>query len=323
MDILTGATAKTACILLDYGDMKTNRLKTAFLLLLASFVLLVPGQSLAATEISLLQGPNTSQPEIAEQGFLLWQRLNEARAYPRATMTRLGISEATAKAALGEDAWILDTGLPPLAWNTRIQSAANDHGRDMLNKVYYSKVSPDGRNLEERLTAADYTPLIEEETLVALVFSNPVALDAALDVMFDNMLRDELNGTPGVVRNIFSPDFSEIGLALNAESVALLDGQPYVYLLVVDFSQPIEERGFVVGRIDPGTSLVLRSRETGFWYDVPVLPGNLFQFRLSGLGEDLFYWDTLTEDYVHTASTAGLPAWRNQAIDLRLPALAP
>ncbi|NTV13876.1 MAG: hypothetical protein HGA96_08120 [Desulfobulbaceae bacterium] len=304
--------------------MKTStRLITAHWLFLAVLALLVPNLAQAAPELSLSQDILAPRVDLGEQGYLLWQRLNEARANPRAVMIRLNIPEATVQAALGQDAWLLDAGLPPLAWNDQIKNVAGAHGRDMLDNVYYSQISKDGRTPAARLTASGYQPLFAEETLVALVFSNPVPLNAAVEVMVDNMLRDELSGTPGVVRNIFSPDFSEVGLALFSESVALLDGQPYVNLLVADFSQPVEERHFVVGQIDPETSLLLRSRAYGWWEEVVVLPGNLFQFELSGLGEDLFYWNTLAVDYVHTASTVDLLAGCNQGLDLRLLGLAP
>lgn len=296
--------------------MKTSiRLQTIFLFLVAALAVLVPVQAIAV----MAPSPTMTSPraDLSLQGYLLWQRLNEARANPRATMTRLGIPEATVRAALGQDGWLLDQGLPPLAWNEQIRSAAEGHGRDMLSRVYYSYVSPEGRTLAHRLSMAGYAPLVEQETLGALVFSNPMALEAAVTILCDNMLRDELSGTPGVARNIFSPEFSEMGVALMAESVPLLAGQPYVYLLVADFSRPTEERRFAVGRIAPGTSLVLRSRATWQWEEVAILPGNSFQFRLSGLGEELFYWNNAAPDYVYTASTLGLANGRSHFLDLR------
>lgn len=302
--------------------MKTSlRLQTIFLFLVAALAVLVPVQAIAV----MAPSPAMASPraDLSLQGYLLWQRLNEARANPRATIARLGIPEATVRAALGADAWLLDQGLPPLVWNEQIRGAADGHGRDMLSRVYYSYVSPEGRTLAHRLSMAGYSPLVEKETLGALVFSNPMALDAAVTILCDNMLRDELSGTPGVARNIFSPEFSEVGLALLAESVPLLAGQPYVYLLVADFSRPTEERRFAVGRIEPGTSLMLRRIATRQWEEVAILPGNYFQFRLSGSGEELFYWNNAAPAYVYTASTLGLDAGRNQVVDLRQRAAAP
>lgn len=285
------------------------------LILLAVLVTLVPCGTFAAM--------TAPRADMSEQGYLLWQRINEARANPRAVMTRLNIPEATVRATLGEDVWLLDQGLPPLAWNEQIRSAADGHGRDILDNLFYSHVSSDGRTLAARLAAVGYEPLLEDETLTALVFSNPISLDSAVTALCDNMFRDELSGTPGVSRNIFSPHFSEMGLSLLAESVPLLAGRPYVYLLVVDFSQPVLTRRFVVGKIDPGTSMVLRSRATGLWEEVAVLAGGSFQFTLSGLGEELFYWETSAPNYVRTASTLGLFTGQNQVLDLRQRTMAP
>lgn len=254
---------------------------------------------------------------LQDQGYLLWQQINEARANPRAVMNRLNIPEDTVKNVLGADAWLLDQGLPPLAWSDQIGAAAQNHGRDMLDHLYYSHLSQDGRTPQQRLLAVGYEPLLEEETLAALIFNNPIALDMALQVMCDNIFRDELSGTPGVARNIFSPNFSEVGLALFAESIALLADQPNVYLLVVDFSQPVAERHFVIGHIDPGTSLLLYRPTTGEAEEVTVLPGDLFQLRLSGRGEELFYWETSTANYVYRATTRGLALGQNHTLNLR------
>jgi len=45
-------------------------------------------------------------------------------------------------------------GCPPLAWDALAVRAAQAHTDDMVRRGYFSHVSPDGRNVGERLRAA-------------------------------------------------------------------------------------------------------------------------------------------------------------------------
>ncbi len=292
--------------------MKILRLPSLILLLL--FVALTPLRSVAAGPVA--QAAPQAKGDLTTQAYLLWQSINEARSNPRQAMARLGISEQTAMATLGSDAWLLDQGLPPLAWNGQLQTAALDHGRDMLTKLYYSHVTPDGLTPMDRIAATGYEAAGADETLAALVFDKFLDTDTALTALFDNMLRDELTGVAGVGRNIFSTSLTEIGIAFMAESVALLAGQPYVYLIVADFGAPLEERFFVVGQIEAGSRLVMRNLSTGLWSEATILPADTFQFQLLGGEEVLFHWNSLTLDF-SVPSTHGFDWGRNYAIDLR------
>ncbi|MFZ5774001.1 MAG: CAP domain-containing protein [Thermodesulfobacteriota bacterium] len=256
--------------------------------------------------------------DLSTQAYLLWQGINQARHTPRAALSWLGIDETTARAALGQDAWILDQGLPPLAWNDQLASAAGAHGRDMLDNLYYSHTSPTGLTPALRIAAAGYQALLEEEALAALVFTNPFPMDEAVVALLDNLLRDELTATPGAIRKIFSPNYSEAGLALLAESVALLDGQPYVYMLVADFAQPVAPRHFMVGMAEPGSRITVRNLYTGVWDVLPLLPGDAFQYPLSGRGEELTLRDA-NGGPIANATTAGQGNSQNLYVDLVRP----
>jgi len=285
-------------------------------LILLLLVALAPLQTAVAADMTPTAAPS-AKADMTVQAYLLWQRINEARRNPRQAMARLGISEQTAVAALAGEAWLLDQGLPPLAMNDQLQAAAMGHGHDMVSQLYYSHVSPAGATSSARIAAAGYDAAGSGETLAALVFDNYLDTDTALAALFDNMLRDELSGIAGVGRNIFSTSLTEVGIGFLAESVALLDGKPYVYLIVANFAAPVETRYYAVGQIDPGSRLLIRNRIDGLWNEVAVLPGNSFQFQLSGCGEELFYWNALMPDYVRVASTQDLDWGRNHAVDLR------
>lgn len=257
---------------------------------------------------------------LIEKSVLLWARVNQARVNPRQTIERLGISEEVARAALAEDGWILDQGLPPLALSGQLWLSATAHGRDMVDNLYYSEVSPTGSTLAERVAATGYQALQEREALSALVFENLVPLDEAVEAMVDTMLRDELTMGAGVRRNIYSPAVTEAGIGLLAESVTLLEGQPYLYLMVIDFAQPVVPQPVAIGRVEGAASvarLMVKNRYTGFWSMLDLLPGATFQFALSGAGEDVLAFDA-ENNILGSVDTQACVPDRNCSIDLLL-----
>ena len=235
----------------------------------------------AQTEVTVQQSEAGRQLTLEVQKYLFWQQLNQARSNPLAVVQRLNLSLADVQKALGGDAWILDEGLPPLAWNDQLGEAASLHGRDMLANVYYSDTSLDGRLPADRIEEVGYQAIWEDETLGLLVFDHYIDYTRAIEALIDNLLRDELLGEPGVVRKVFSADFSEVGMSFFAETIPMLADQPYVYLLVIDFAKPLLPKTFIVGSVDDSNvRLGMQKIATGFWDSLPLLPGGEFQVVL-------------------------------------------
>ncbi len=243
-------------------------------------VALLPCGGFAAETPANVSAAAVARADLLElQQYLAWQRINEARRDPMAALKRLGIPVEQARAVLGEDAWILDQGLPPLALNAQLTTAAGLHGRDMFTRIYYSHVTPEGAGPLERVAATGYEALAADETLAILIFSGYVDLKLAVDFMVDTMIRDELVGTPGVKRNIFSREFTEAGIIFFAETIPLIEGQPYVYLFVLDFAAPMTPQRYLVGLYDGTTERVpvMMPYATGKWSVQPVLVPGFFQ----------------------------------------------
>jgi hypothetical protein len=259
---------------------KMRRALKNLLVIMLLLSALLPCAGFAEEASSPAATANVAREELlALQGLLAWQRINEARVNPRAELERLGIPVEQALAALGDDAWILESGLPPLALNKQLLAAASLHGRDMFDRLYYSHVTPEGITPMERIAATGYQALTEDETLGILIFSGYVDLKLAVDFMVDTMIRDELVGTPGVRRNIFSPNFREVGAVFFAEAITLIEGQPYVYLFVLDFAAPVLSQRYLVGVYDAASARlpVMMPYATGQWSVQPVLTPGLFQ----------------------------------------------
>jgi hypothetical protein len=101
------------------------------------------------------------------------------------------------------------------------------------------------------------------------------------------MLRDELTGNPAVERNILSPDVTEIGVSFLAESIRLLDEQPYVYLLLADFAEPLDQEKTLMVEYNAGSRLVVRPAGESRWiYPQPLREG-FAQMNFPAGGGDL------------------------------------
>ena len=61
----------------------------------------------------------------------LWRLINEARKSPLKALDAAGIDEAEARELLGGNDWILNQGLPPLAWNEKLETSAVSHYSEM------------------------------------------------------------------------------------------------------------------------------------------------------------------------------------------------
>jgi hypothetical protein len=189
----------------------------------------------------------------APQGVSLyvWRLVNQARVQPLETILKAGIDEGAARAALGEDQWILDEGIPPVAWNRKLYQAALDHLHDMVHNLFYSHDSSDGRSFSERIAAAGYDASLDSEALGALAFPGFVEELEAARLIFQSWLRDELDPRARMQqRNIFNPDLTEVGVALAGTRLRLGEDLPRnVYVAVADYARPWLVRAFLLGNV--------------------------------------------------------------------------
>ena len=128
-----------------------------------------------------------------EASYYLWRMINEARRNPLETLEKIGIDEQAARESLGIDQWILDQNLPPLAWNQNLFDAASKHNQDMGENLYYSHDSLDGTTYLERIEASGYNALFVGESLGALSFGAYLDPLKAAEILFEFMLKDELD----------------------------------------------------------------------------------------------------------------------------------
>ena len=190
---------------------------------------------------SVSPSPAQDVPSQHEQDLL--QLINEARENPLIVATSLGMDAEQILQDLPELKDILTNGLPPLSFNENLYAAAGAHTRDMLEHGYYSHISLDGRTFEERIRASGYVPTATGESLGMLAFFNFIQPAKAVELIFENMFRDELDPARTERRNILASDLEEAGIALGTGALQLAGSACNVYLVTCDF-------GFGVGEIE-------------------------------------------------------------------------
>lgn len=216
------------------------------------------------------------QQLLADYSLRFWQKINQARRAPLAEAARLGLDESTVRGVFGVAQWILDQGLPPLAWNENLLQSASAHGADMLARSYYGYDSPENIGPLQRIQNTGYQPAQADETISALFFNNFVDFDFAVTQLLDSMIRDELNGTRAS-RSFFDPALTETGVAFFAQTADLQPELPYVYLFVADFAAPIVPRRFVIIENTPGHAVAMKEFRIRGWKYLTALRAGVYQ----------------------------------------------
>lgn len=97
-------------------------------------------------------------------------------------------------------------GLPGLQWYPEALDVARAHSGDMLRRGYFSHVSPEGKNVGDRLQAAGISYVVAGENL---------ALAPTITVAHQGLMN-----SPGHRANILSPEFSRV-------AIGVIDGGGY------------------------------------------------------------------------------------------------
>ncbi len=130
-------------------------------------------------------------------------------------------------------------GLDPLSLDPPLVEAARVHARDMLQRDYFSHVSPDGGTVVDRFTAAGgsrWGAVAENIATCGHCASDPTADPTADDV---ERFHEGWMDSPGHRENILGPGFDRFGFA-----IAAADGRQYA---VQTFAGPGMSRGAAEG----------------------------------------------------------------------------
>jgi uncharacterized protein YkwD len=139
--------------------------------------------------LALLVFPGFSASLVADDGCkmdetdrTLMNRINEARSQPQ----QCGNQNFHAVA--------------PLAWNCKLQDAAQVHSKNMAELEFFSHTGPDGAGVSERVNKAHYRWSAVGENIAA----GQISVDEVVDAWLSS---------PGHCANIMNAKFTETGAA--------------------------------------------------------------------------------------------------------------
>jgi uncharacterized protein YkwD len=194
--------------------------------------------------------------EHEDASLYIMRLINDTRKAPLDALVDTGLDTATVQANMGTEAWTLDQGLPPLAWNSDLYASALAHANDMIANLYYSYNSQNGDTVENRIEATGFQFLSAGESLGILSFDNYIEPMNAAKIIFDNILIYEMgNSILSSDRNILNPDWTETGIVFVSIVADLgLNVPVNIYLVVADFARPVYPRSFIIGNLSVKTS---------------------------------------------------------------------
>jgi len=186
-------------------------------------------------------GNETIDPIQAAESEIL-ARLNLARSNPWAEAERLDLDPEVLRAEVvpEETAEQWDQGLWPLVHNDVLHEVAKAHCEDMIERSFFSHVTPEGLIPEDRVFTGGYFAEIVREDMGALAFNSFLDPGEATQILIDSLLRDSLTQKLSVEEStLLNERVVEVGIALSGgETVIDGIGSLHVYVLCVVTARP-------------------------------------------------------------------------------------
>jgi len=151
---------------------------------------------------------------MASEEQLFFEKLNEARTNPLVVAESAGLDKEQVLADLPALRRVLTYGTPKLWYNEDLKNAAEQHSLDMMNRFYYSQTTPEGLLYEQRIENVGYAAERTGVALGVLAFYNFMGLEEAVQLLFENLFRDELKPDRIAKRNILNSGFQEVGVSI-------------------------------------------------------------------------------------------------------------
>jgi hypothetical protein len=130
---------------------------------------------------------------------------------------------------------IFENGVRPLYANQKLGQTASAHSEEMLSNQYYDNISIDGKSPDKRIRDAGYNPVVTGERIGIIGFRNFMEAEQAVWELFRNMFRDELACGKNQDWHILNPEFSEIGISVQAGAMNFGGNRTNIYIATFDF----------------------------------------------------------------------------------------
>jgi len=156
-------------------------------------------------------GDGPAEPEME-----LLNLVNQARQSPSAVATSLGIVTEDLLTVGPELNDILCNGLPPLAFDERLFTAARGHTADMVERCYLAHDSWDGRTFGDRLWDAGYVATDACEAVEKACRCSCAEPGSGAGLFFRRLFIREVNTLTPQDMIILNPDVRDAGISIGA-----------------------------------------------------------------------------------------------------------
>ena len=219
------------------------------------------------------------------------QVLNSFRANPLSYEGGLGIDDGAVREAWGEYYYLLERGLPLFRLDERLNQAARAKITDMVQKSYFSVISPEGVGPDELVEQHGVSSLISGVSIAYVAFEHLIPAERALDYMLDLLKKNSLLMQNQTSSSLLFPAYTHVGVALASVGLDTGYGRLNVYLLCLVFaSEPGGGEGsvFAVGRTDGGCNFIYRDPMLRYYRPLLFPDGSYYAPVPAGLNL-LFY----------------------------------
>lgn len=177
-----------------------------------------------------------SEGQDYEAAFLA--RINEARQDPSGVAGRLGMTLDPLIARFPDLHDELMNGMPQLIRSSTLAMSAAEHALDLIEKGYYSKISQDGRTVEDRMRDAGYLPAEADEAIGMIGFNNFFDPNMAVNAIFENFFREQVNSGEPIFLN---PGFTDVGISFQTGTMPIGGKLQNFYLVTVDVGSSLND----------------------------------------------------------------------------------
>ncbi|RLB92656.1 MAG: hypothetical protein DRH50_09295 [Deltaproteobacteria bacterium] len=121
-----------------------------------------------------------------------------------------------------------------------LNEVARAHCEDMIERGYFSHITPDGLTPEDRVISAGYDANVVREELGALAFNSYLDTGEAARMLTDAFLRDSIiQRETEEGPTLLNEGIVEVGIALCAGELAFTEGPAHGYILSVVLARPV------------------------------------------------------------------------------------
>lgn len=190
---------------------------------------------------------HASMDTLNRMGNDLIHLINQARANPAETLARYGAVDQDGLPDL-ELLAQLPAALPPVIRNAQLTAAAEAHTGDMIDRYYFSSITPDGATPEDRMRWHGYGPVVVSGEILEWAPAAKNDPSSVVTELFRRIIRIALAPENIALSPVWNPEIREIGVGLEVAAQQTDAGNDWLFIATLDFGARESWEGpFVTG----------------------------------------------------------------------------